>query len=186
MEKKVRKMQRKERKIKTVDLGLGFTDTFRVFYKNNASLVFKPRAYFWANPAQFIVSNYKREVAAYIIDVLLGFNSVPLTFIHRDREGSSQVFIKEAYRAIDMIDYNGRRPGKFSKPRGRIKKDSHMLLFDWLINNEDRNIENYMFLDTGKVILIDHGFSFMKTVSIVSLSKRKLRKMMLLKGFLCK
>ena len=33
-------------------------------------------------------------------------------------------------------------------------------MFDWFINNRDRNLDNYLIADDGRVILIDHGWTF--------------------------
>lgn len=172
-------IEKDKKEVKNLDLG--FSDTFRVFFEGGVSVIYKPKITFLNSPLKSFTSHYKREVAAFIVDRLLNLNMVPLTFVSKFRNnqlGSSQYFVKDAYRARDMNEYDRKKPRKFDSPKGRITKSKHMLLFDWLIDNRDRNIDNYMLLDTGKVVLIDHGLSFVNLAAPPFISKKSIKRMM--------
>ena len=145
-------------KVAVKGLNLGISSSYRVHFRSGHSAVYKPEDKF------LIASNSKGEVAAYLIDRMLNLNMVPLTFIAHYKDGkmgSSQYFVENAHGARVMREYNGLKPRKFDRPSGRIVKSREMLLFDWLIGNMDRNVDNYMLLDSGKMVLIDHGMSFL-------------------------
>ena len=70
-----------------------------------------------------IVSNHRKEVAAYRIDRLLQLNHVPLTksILHEEHEGSVQLFIPDVVSGRDMNELDIHKPkqsGKFSASRG--------------------------------------------------------------------
>ena len=163
--------------ITTEILDLGYTDTFLMHYHNNATVLYKPKAKFFPNPIKFISTSPKKEAAAYAIDKMLKLDSVPMTYLctHKDKGfGSSQFFVSNSYRARDIKEYNGVRPRKFTSTTGRIEKHPHMVLFDWLTDNNDRNADNYMILDSGKVVYIDHSFSFMEVTAPRKLTRKHL------------
>tara|TARA_Y100000991_G_C21972367_1_gene350140 strand:- start:1522 stop:3291 length:1770 start_codon:yes stop_codon:yes gene_type:complete len=151
-----------EKLVKHHKLGLGFTKTIKTYFFDGVEGIYKPEVKYYENPVINISSNYKAEILAYKLDKLIGLNMVPITSLvryGRERKGSQQYFLKNAYRARTMRSYDGVRPQKFSQPLGRNKKLSSILFFDWLISNYDRNSDNYMILKTGKFFLIDHGFT---------------------------
>ena len=68
-----------------------------------------------------------------------------------------QFFVKDTLRARTLMYNKNNKVRKFSSPKKRALKTSNMYFFDWLINNCDRNLDNYLILPTGKFVLIDHG-----------------------------
>lgn len=149
----------KDQKLEITGLNLGFTESYRVYFPSKESVVYKPES------KVNIASGSREEVAAYIVDRMLNLNMVPLTFLadYKDGQmGSSQYFVEDARVARSVGLYTGREPKKLGFPSGRNTKTPIILLFDWLISNRDRNLDNYMFLDTGKVVFIDHGMTFRK------------------------
>ncbi len=150
----------KNQKLEITGLNLGFTESYRVYFPSKESVVYKPES------KVNIASGSREEVAAYIVDRMLNLNMVPLTFLadYKDGQmGSSQYFVEDARVARSVGLYTGREPKKLGFPSGRNTKTPIILLFDWLISNRDRNLDNYMFLDTGKVVFIDHGMTFRKS-----------------------
>jgi len=132
--------------------------------------VFKPKPRISLSDLQSmkdgLVSDHRKEVAAYRLDRLLGLNHVPLTkSIHLDEcEGSLQVYVQEcvAARSVSQLSLTApRRPGKFDEPQGsRATLPRAVRLFDFLLDNRDRNVDNWLLstLD-GRVVLIDHSWS---------------------------
>lgn len=161
LEKKVKKeILSKGNKTEITGLNLGFTESYRVYFSSGESVVYKPESL-------NVASGSKEEVASYIADRLLDINMVPLTFLFDYKEGrmgSSQFFVEEARLARSVSHYDGSEPRKLDRPSGRNTKTPKILLFDWLTANRDRNLDNYMFLDSGKVVFIDHGMSFCASV----------------------
>ena len=90
-------------------------------------------------------SRYQSEVAAYILDDLLNFDLVPMT-VYRELQGfkgSLQYFIK------------GAKPLRLSE---KYKKSHKLILFDYIIQNKDRNVGNILMLGEREVA-IDHGLT---------------------------
>lgn len=112
-----------------------------------------------------LVSNHRKEVAAYRIDKLLQLNHVPLTksMLWEEREGSLQIFVASAVSARALQELNlahPTAPGKFSAAKGRSQLPRRIRLFDFLIDNRDRNLDNYLISTIDqRVVLIDHGWS---------------------------
>ena len=114
-----------------------------------------------------LVSNHRKEVAAYRLDRLLHLNHVPLTkpILYEYQEGSIQYFITDVVSARDMNEFNIHKPkqsGKFDPSKGpRSYLPRGIKLFDYLIDNRDRNLDNYLIstLDQ-RIILIDHSWTF--------------------------
>lgn len=84
------------------------------------------------------------EVAAYKIDRFLGLNQVPATVLKtvNGELGSLQLKIS----------------GPIQKTVENQPHQSQM--FDYLINNWDRNVGNYFVRKDGKIVNIDHGVAF--------------------------
>ena len=99
-------------------------------------------------------SNYKAEVAAYMIDELYKFNLVPMTIVKKikNKIGSLQYYIEEAVPAQTQIGYI---------------KSNRLNIFDYIISNKDRNIGNVLLLH-DREIAIDHGLSLEKNNSLGS------------------
>ena len=93
---------------------------------------------------------YRHEVAAYILDQLLGLNLVPITVERTTVQGSGslQPFFDERTVVPGVL---------WQEP---VSKDA-MVLFDVLIGNRDRHSQNYFVRRAdAKVIGIDHALAF--------------------------
>jgi len=102
-----------------------------------------------------VYEQYKREVAAYLIDKILGWNIVPETKLVKvkGQEGSAQKWIKSAVHVRNVID-------DFV---AKLNEDSSWKigLFDFIIGNDDRHSGNSMWdAENNKIIAIDNGYAF--------------------------
>lgn len=95
----------------------------------------------------------KREVAAYVVSELLGWELVPPTVYRRQRmplgAGSLQLYIEHDpdYHYFNFSD----------EDRQRLQP---VALFDCLVNNADRKGSHILKDRTGHLWLIDHGICF--------------------------
>ena len=101
----------------------------------------------WKAHVQDDNSNYRAEVLAYEVDRKFGFNLVPPTVERtvNGRKGSLQLFQKGVTRRHgepDIVEWRKQQ------------------LLDFVIDNRDRHIDNYLIGPKGKVISIDNGYSF--------------------------
>ena len=156
------------------NLGGGFTTTklinfpsqdIRGVYKPDHGTITNPKDWKLQTLKDSIVSNYKKEIAAYKIDQLLKINHVPITkqTNFHGEIGSLQYFISDATvaRAVNDIDIkNPTKAGKWTTANGRTELPRTIKMYDWFINNRDRNLDNYLLADDGRIILIDHGWTF--------------------------
>ncbi|NRA45495.1 MAG: hypothetical protein HRU09_11125 [Oligoflexales bacterium] len=183
-------------------LGGGISKSFKVEMPGQVFGVFKPKAILnfrrvQSNLFAYIAANHKNEVAAYHMDRLLDMNLVPITkvIVPQDKKvGSLQYFVKKSYNARKLSPINPRFPikrRKLSKPKGRTILSQDVMLFDWIIDNVDRNLDNYLMQFDGQFVLIDHGFSFVtsfyfqpkdKQVKKMSPSPKLLKKIIYLKN----
>ena len=90
-------------------------------------------------------SNYKSEIAAYLLDELVGFNLVPMTIKKEilGKKGSIQYFVKSTQAALKFNDY---------------RKSGNLMVFDYLIGNRDRTGNNVLVVKNREVG-IDHGLA---------------------------
>lgn len=88
---------------------------------------------------------YRREIAAWLLDRLLGWSVVPPTVETRGQYGvgSLQLFIEALEEA--QID---------------IERLRRMALFDVIANNADRKVDHCLPARDGKLWGIDHGLTF--------------------------
>lgn len=95
--------------------------------------------------------SYESEVAAYRLDRLLGFGMVPPTVERRfgAQAGSLQFWVDGFHVFRD--DQQRLRKLVPDRTWSRIK------MFDFLINNPDRNAGNILVREDGQVALIDHS-----------------------------
>ena len=96
-----------------------------------------------------------REVAAYRIDRLLGFDLTPVTVFTQVTDddytltGSTQYFVNGASEPEEV---------------GATKPD-RLRLFDAILGNSDRHETNWLVLESGRVVAIDHNRAFDYTPS---------------------
>ena len=140
------------------DVGQGITKPQRVFFAPGgvaASAIVKvlPRKRmkgFW--------ESYHSEVAAYVLDRLLGLDMVPVTVERRvdgDR-ASVQLWIDRTRLLSEVGAETPPRPLEWARQVRRQR------LFDALIANIDRNAGNMLVDEDWNMILIDHSRAFVK------------------------
>lgn len=121
--------------------------------KDNGSGVFKPM------DGEIIVSKegtgYKRERAAYLADLFLGFNLVPPTVIREvdGRIGSVQEYVPQSQAGYELGDLEEIEP--------HIQSQKNILdIFDAIIGNFDRHGGNWLVDKNKKLWAIVHGYAF--------------------------
>jgi hypothetical protein len=125
------------------NLGGGFTTTKLInFPTQDIRGVFKPKSGVTMGNLSLqqikdsMVSNYKKEIAAYKIDQLFKFNHVPITkesTVHGE-VGSLQYFIQDANvaRMVNDVDMkNPTKSGKWTSSRGRAELPRSIKMYDW-------------------------------------------------------
>lgn len=123
----------------------------KITFKDGSAVIFKCdiRHYWMAdNPDTAI-----REAIVYQIDKIVGLCLVPKTMVIDDTinnvryDGSVQEWIRDAK--------NGYQIDKFTEEE---RKDFERLkVFDFVIGNSDRHLENVLFTNDGKMHAIDHN-----------------------------
>ena len=128
-------------------LGGGIGSARFIQLKDDGGAVFKPHSKYEKERAMIFSG---RERAAYLVDRFLGFNFVPPTVIRSigDETGSLQEFVSDFQSAWEV-------------QKDQISKEELLKLkiFDFLINNDDRNNDNYL-VKNGKIFAIDNGIAF--------------------------
>ncbi|REJ76570.1 MAG: hypothetical protein DWQ36_25840 [Acidobacteria bacterium] len=104
--------------------------------------------------------HYVFERAAYELDRLLGIGRVPPTVLREidGQEGSLQLWIDDARPGSELL-----RGSAFSGETGTARRDSvlrEMALFDSLVRNFDRHLNNLLVDDDARVWWIDHTRTF--------------------------
>jgi hypothetical protein len=99
--------------------------------------------------------SYEAEVAAYEIDRLLGLDMVPPTVVRRVQsdKGSLQLWAEECHLYRDV-------QGETPQTQEWSHQLSRMKMLDVLINNTDRNAQNFLVDPHFHIILIDHSRAF--------------------------
>ena len=102
--------------------------------------------------------SWKTEIAAYELDKMIGLGMVPATVERRyGRErGSMQWWVEDTIVERDRIEERIRPPD----PAGWTEQTYTIWLFDNLIYNVDRNLNNMLVTEDWRVYLIDHSRSF--------------------------
>jgi hypothetical protein len=95
---------------------------------------------------------YLREVAAYHLSRLLGWDFVPPTVVHDGPHGigSLQLYVQPIEEQADSQSYW----------RGCTPEIERLVLFDHVTNNADRKLGHCLRDASGKVWGIDHGLTF--------------------------
>lgn len=112
------------------------------------------------------MESYKSEIAAYVLDRLLGLEMVPPAIEReiRGRAGAAIMWIEDAH----PWDLNNPPQGPEPKWSRQI---SAMKLFDQLIANIDRNQGNLMYDDDWHLFLIDHSRAFTTRTSLSGIAE---------------
>ena len=134
--------------IKSSSLGGGVNVTEIIELENGKKAVFKPlRGEVTGETSSIKGPFYLKEVAAYKVSKILGFDYVPSTTVKyiENNVGSAQEFVENAKR-LNLANLHP-----------EIIEDC--ALFDQVIGNIDRHGGNALSKD-GKPVLIDHGYSF--------------------------
>lgn len=137
------------------EIGMGVTKPWRVDFQHGSErfrAVYKPikrgrNKGFW--------ESYQAEVAAYVMDRLIGLDMVPPTVVRRVKSdlGSVQLWVDGCSLYKD-VEGNTPRSVEWSWQLSRMK------MFDVLIHNTDRNAQNFMVDQDYHIILIDHSRAF--------------------------
>lgn len=102
--------------------------------------------------------SWKSEIAAYEIDKIMGLGMVPATVerTYKGKKGSAQYF-------VDSIMTEGEHKKNNAKPPNADRFNEWMYktrVFDNLVYNTDRNLENLLITKDWELILIDHSRAF--------------------------
>lgn len=110
---------------------------------------------------------WKYEIAAYVLDKLLGLGMVPPTVEKAiaGRPGSCQLWIEGTERYGDMLAARKGMDGFRSD--GWAKVGYLAQLFDDLVGNSDRHVRNVLVTADFRAVLIDHSRAFRTTKSFV-------------------
>ena len=149
------------------DIGMGVTNPKRVKLQHGDVTIdatFKPikrgrQHGFW--------ESYQAEVAAYEMDKLLGLGMVPPTVERRVKKkmGSLQFWVHNCQLYRDVMASPPQTPS-WSHQLWRLK------MMDILVNNDDRNIQNYLVDADAHIILIDHSRAFITSKKILKNEKK--------------
>ncbi len=150
------------------DIPMGVTNPRRVKLKHGDvtfEAAFKPIKFgkqhgFW--------ESYQAEVAAYEMDKLLGLGMVPPTVKRsvKKNTGSLQFWVHNCELYRDVMA-NTPQTSSWSHQLSRMK------MFDILINNGDRNAQNFLVDADAHIILIDHSRAFISSKKLLK-NKKKL------------
>lgn len=130
----------------------GSTKPILIILEDGTKAVWKPHK-------RIKLSNYRTEVLAYELDMKFGIGLVPPTVERKIKGevGSVQLF-KDGTAGV-LIDYH-KRNGLVSNTKRLEMELRKQSLFDYIIENNDRNANNFLFSKDGRVISIDNASSF--------------------------
>jgi len=102
--------------------------------------------------------SYRLEIAAYVVDRIIGLGMVPATVKRRVKgyDGSLQWWVESKMSEAERITQGIRPPDAEAWNQEVLK----LRLFDQLIYNIDRNLGNLLITETFDIRLIDHSRSF--------------------------
>ena len=102
--------------------------------------------------------SYKTEIAAYEIDKMLGLGMVPATVerVIDNRRGSLQLWVDVLMSEEERLKSRTTPPDALAWSR----MTTDYALFDNLIDNTDRHLNNLLITSEWKIALIDHSRSF--------------------------
>src|SRR5215813_3644221 len=102
--------------------------------------------------------SWKTEVAAYELDKLLGLGMVPATVerTYNGKKGSLQFWVTSKMSEAERYKKKLQPPSKFDWD----EQIARIRMFDNLIYNTDRHMNNLLITDDWKIRLIDHSRTF--------------------------
>ena len=102
--------------------------------------------------------SWKTEIAAYELDKLLGLGMVPATVerTHLGKKGSLQFWVDSKMSEAERYEKKMQPPRQFEWD----EQVARMRMFDNLIYNTDRHLNNLRITEDWKIRLIDHSRSF--------------------------
>lgn len=143
-------LQRKVSSVEPLDT-LGVNAAFLVRFEEGGMGVYKPIEGEHAKVDRSIPQGElaRREVAAFQVDRMFGFGLVPTTRLWKGPRGvgSLQEYVESAP--------HGRPAGEYQPP-----EQDRMAALDYIIGNTDRHRKNYLTAPGGRLVAIDHGYSF--------------------------
>jgi len=171
--------------IRTTDIHGGSNEPKLLELENSYKGIFKAKKDEFHDLRTSIPSGtyYKREILAYKVSKLLGFDFCPVTVKFTSKEsgvGSIQKFIDNASEVHNLVDLDVRNPEK-----RHVLED--LAFFDMVIGNTDRHSGNAIKDVNGKIWAIDNGLAFpsynlgISSIFIRSLQEEKIPKRLLSK-----
>ena len=117
----------------------------------------------WKNPEgrfKGFLDSWKCEIAAYLLDKLLGLNMVPPTVEKRFQgdKGSCQLMLENVIMLRTKLEEKIKAPSYRVEPLNRATYLQRA--WDNLIANVDRNMGDILYTEDWRMILIDHGRAF--------------------------
>jgi hypothetical protein len=126
--------------------GHGLAETYRLTFAHGSQALFKVDG----SDPECAVCSANREVAAYRIDALLGFDLTPMTILRSVQLPDGRVVDGSAMYLMRLPSL----PGKTGKKTDRLR------FFDAVVGNSDRHPENWLILANGRQVAIDHDRTF--------------------------
>jgi hypothetical protein len=161
----VERVLRDGRVVSIVPLGEGITNSSRVELRDGPRTVtavfktadtrVKSQFTFGSETVGFYRDTYRHEVAAYVLDTLLGFGLVPPSVERKveGKRGSLQAWVD---RSLSRF-----APAPPPADQARADEQMHaMRLFDYLIFNTDRHVRNVVFGTDWRPVAIDNSIAF--------------------------
>jgi hypothetical protein len=152
--------------VKGEDIGEGVTKPMRLYLKKGD---LEARAV-WKNPSGIqggFLEGWQYEIAAYLVDKLIGLNMVPPTVERefRGKKGSLQLWVTSKYSLLKIMEEGIPIPEEARESTNKMKYV--VRVFDCLIGNDDRTQQNLLYTQDWRTILIDHSRSFRSTQEYV-------------------
>ncbi len=149
------------------DIGMGVTKPSRVKLQQGDVTIdaaFKPikmgrQHGFW--------ESYQAEIATYKLDKLLGLEMVPPTVERKvkKKKGSLQLWVHSCKLYRDVM-------AGTPQTQSWSHQLSRMKMLDILINNDDRNAQNFLVDQDWHIVLIDHSRAFASSKKMLKNEKK--------------
>ena len=148
--------------VKWEDIGEGVTKPVKLYLKKGD---LEAKAV-WKNPSgiqQGFLEGWQYEIAAYLIDKLIGLNMIPPT-VEREfqgKKGSLQLWVTAKYSLLKLMEERIPIPEAARDSTDNMKYV--LRVFDCLIANDDRTQQNLLYTEDWRTIIIDHSRAFRST-----------------------